>query len=315
MADLHRRLAALGYTTGDDEPGMFGPGTAVAVSAFQAERGLRIDGLCGEQTWAAVVEAGFRLGDRRLYQRKPMMRGDDVADLQNRLGALGFDAGKVDGIFGPDTVGALEDFQRNAGLTVDGIFGPDELQVLDRLGHRGDGVVTELREIAALRWHARSFSNLKVTVAHRGGLDGLATSLGRLLRRQGADAMVVSHPDGSELAQQANVARASLYLEFASLGSQPGCRTSFYRGYNTLSPAGRALAVILQSRIPAALGVPGLGACGMAIPALRETRMPAVFVEVGPTGLLVERAPVLVAAVADGLDAWMAPDRPSEIVN
>lgn len=263
--------------------------------------------MCGDQTWAAVVEAGFRLGDRRLYQRKPMMRGDDVADLQRRLGALGFDAGKVDGIFGPDTVTALEDFQRNAGLTVDGIFGPDELQVFERIGNRGDGVVTELREIAALRWQARSFSSLRVTVAHRGGLDGLATSLGRLLRRQGADGIVISHPDGSDLAQQANASGSSLYLEIGSLGGQPGCRTSFYRGYNTLSPAGRALAQILQARLPAALDIPDLGTCGMALPSLRETRMPAVFLEVGPTAVIVERGPTLVSTIADGLAAWMGP--------
>lgn len=307
MADLQRRLAVLGYSTGPDEAGDFGPATAVAVSAFQAERGLRIDGICGEQTWAAIVEAGFRLGDRRLYQRKPMMRGDDIADLQRRLGALGFDAGKVDGIFGPDTAAALEDFQRNAGVIVDGIFGPDELQVLERLGHRGDGVVTELRELAGLRWQARSFSNLRVTVAHRGGLDGLTTSLGRLLRRQGADAIVISHPDGSELAQQANMTASSLYLELASLGGQPGCRTSYYRGYNTLSPAGRALAEILHERVPGILAVPRLGACGMALPALRETRMPAVLIEVGPTRLLVEHSPALVDAIADGIHAWMTP--------
>ena len=47
------------------------------------------------------------LGDRLLYLRSPMLRGDDVAELQRRLGALGFDAGRVDGIFGPRTARAL----------------------------------------------------------------------------------------------------------------------------------------------------------------------------------------------------------------
>ena len=44
-----------------------------------------------------------------------MLRGDDVAELQQDLGALGFDAGRVDGIFGPRTKDALEQFQRNIG--------------------------------------------------------------------------------------------------------------------------------------------------------------------------------------------------------
>ena len=310
MADLQRRLAALGYSSGADEIGTFGPATSVAVSAFQDQRGLRIDGICGEQTWAAVVEAGFRLGDRRLYQRKPMMRGDDVADLQRRLGALGFDAGKVDGIFGPDTASALEEFQRNAGITPDTIFGPDELQVLARIGNRGEGLVAELRELAALRGQARSFTNLRIVVGHRGGLDGLATSLTRMLRRQGADAVTIAHPDGSELAQQANAATASLFMELASLGAQPGCRTSYYRGYNTMSPAGRALAEQVQAHLPAALGVPGLGACGMAVPVLRETRMPAILLELGPTTMLVEHGPNVIAALAQAIDAWVAPHVP-----
>jgi peptidoglycan hydrolase-like protein with peptidoglycan-binding domain len=105
VADLQRRLAALGFS-GDDEAGVYGSSTTDAVQRFQRHRGLRDDGVCGEQTWGLVVEAGYRLGDRRLYQRKPMMRGDDVADLQRRLGALGFDAGKIDGLYGPDTASA-----------------------------------------------------------------------------------------------------------------------------------------------------------------------------------------------------------------
>ena len=44
-----------------------------------------------------------------LYHRIPMMRGDDVAELQARLNSLGFDTGKVDGIFGPDTLAGLLD--------------------------------------------------------------------------------------------------------------------------------------------------------------------------------------------------------------
>ena len=73
---------------------------------------------------AALVEAGYRLGDRSLYLHSPMMRGDDVADLQLRLGGLGFDAGRIDGVFGPDSARALLDFQRNTGLATDGIAGP-----------------------------------------------------------------------------------------------------------------------------------------------------------------------------------------------
>jgi len=293
-----------------DEAGAYAAATADAITAFQAARGLRVDGVCGSQTWAAVVEAGYRLGDRRLYQRKPMTRGDDVADLQRRLGALGFDAGKVDGIFGPDSASALSEFQRNAGLTVDGIFGPDELQVLERLGHRGDGQIAELRELASLRWSARTLEQLRIVIGERGGLDALTTALGRSLRRSGADAIVLHHPDASELALQANAAHADVFVELVSLGELEGCRCAFYRGYSTSSPAGEQLAQRLHERVPAALGVAGLGLSGMAIPVLRETRMPAVVCEAGPTRALIERSPALVRAVVDALAAWVSSGRP-----
>ena len=80
VADLQRRLARLDLPTAPDPDGFFGAGTKAAVEGFQYRRGLRVDGVCGPQTWAALVEAGLRLGDRFLYLRRPMLRGDDVAD-------------------------------------------------------------------------------------------------------------------------------------------------------------------------------------------------------------------------------------------
>jgi N-acetylmuramoyl-L-alanine amidase len=306
VADLQRRLAALGYVVNDDRTGGWGPATETAVRLFQERKGLKVDGRCGNQTWNLVVEAGYHLGDRRLYQRKPMMRGDDIADLQRRLGAMGFDAGKVDGIFGPDTAAAVADFQRNAGLTVDGIFGPDELRALERVGSRGDAQVAELRELAALRWSARTLDDRIFAVAERGGLDALVSGLGRRLSRLGANALVLHHPDGSQLAAHANAAGAELFVEMATLSEDngAGCRCAFYRTEGYASPAGRRLAELIQGRAAAALEVPALGLQGMVVPVLRETRMPAVVCELGPSARLVERAPAVVGAVADAVVSW-----------
>ena len=72
-----------------------------------APRGLRVDGICGRETWSALVESGFRSATGCSTCSRPMLRGDDVAELQRRLNALGFDAGREDGILGDDTTGAL----------------------------------------------------------------------------------------------------------------------------------------------------------------------------------------------------------------
>ena len=131
IRDIQGRLSSLGFDCAPDPRGEFLNGTSESVVLFQRARGLDPDGIVGPDTWRSLYEAGFRLGDRILYHRRPMLRGDDVGELQRRLNALGFDAGKVDGIFGADTATAMLDFQNNRGMALDGIAGP--------------GVVAELR--------------------------------------------------------------------------------------------------------------------------------------------------------------------------
>ena len=131
VRDIQDRLSALGYSCSPDPRSEYAESTASAVMAFQRRRGLPADGVVGSETWRAIYEAGFRLGDRLLYYRRPMLRGDDVAELQRRLNSLGFEAGKVDGIFGPIALRALLDFQQNRGMAEDGIAGPRTLAELD----------------------------------------------------------------------------------------------------------------------------------------------------------------------------------------
>ena len=53
VRDLTARLRALGFDTAG-EVHEFGPGTAAAVTEFQATRGLEPDGVCDQHTWAAL---------------------------------------------------------------------------------------------------------------------------------------------------------------------------------------------------------------------------------------------------------------------
>lgn len=67
---------------------------------------------------------------RLLKYKKPMMRGDDVTELQEALKAHGCDPGRIDGIFGEKTKAAVLRFQKAAGLQEDGIAGPKTFAAL-----------------------------------------------------------------------------------------------------------------------------------------------------------------------------------------
>jgi N-acetylmuramoyl-L-alanine amidase len=306
VADLQGRLSALGIDVLPDLGGVFGPGTRAAVEAFQHLRGLRVDGTCGPQTWAALVEAGFRLGDRFLYHRRAMLRGDDVAELQRRLSALGFDAGRVDGIFGARTALALAEFQRNLGLPVDAILGADTLSELRRVMPRREvaELVSSVRDRDRLRHLPKTLLGRCIAVGEEGGLDALASAVRRALHRAGANAVPVLHPDGSAQATAANSAGAEVYLGLRLDPSAHRCATSHYTGYRYESAGGRRLADMIQDRVPAVLGLSPSEPVGMSLPVLRETRMPAVVCELGPASLVVERLPVIALALADALTEW-----------
>jgi N-acetylmuramoyl-L-alanine amidase len=307
VIDVQHRLVTLGFGPVTDPPGRFGRATHAAVQAFQRQRGLRVDGVCGSHTWQTLVEAGMRLGDRPLYRRSPMTRGDDVAELQQRLCALGFDTGRVDGIFGDATAVAVREFQENAAIPVDGIVGGETLRELRRVEARRSGathLVSTVRARERLRQSPPTLTGKHIAVGEPGGLAAPVAALRRRLTVQGAHVTTLHHPDASAQAQQANSAGVDVYLGLRLEPDRPGCLSAFYSGYRDESVGGRLLAEAVQRAVPLVLGIPDLGATGMSLPVLRETRMPAVTVEIGPTSLVVERGPSLAEALVTALSDW-----------
>ncbi len=66
--------------------------------------------------------------------------GGEILDTQSKLGALGYDVGTPDGIFGPKTEAAVIAFQRANGLDVDGIIGPQTHRALDNLDNPWEAI-------------------------------------------------------------------------------------------------------------------------------------------------------------------------------
>lgn len=308
VSDLQDRLRRVGEEPGAD--GVYDDRTEAAVQRFQRARGLRADGVCGRQTWTALVEAGWRLGDRLLFERRPMQRGDDVAELQTRLGRLGFLDDRVDGFLGPRTRSALQDFQRNCGLTVDGICGPETIAELLRLESRtSTAVKAGVVERARLRATPRQLGGQRVVIGDLGGVAALADAVERALHDVGAATVVSNDPDQSAQAQEANALDADVYVGL-TIGDAARC--SYYATDGFSSQGGARLADLLAGALSDgdALGSPAVVE-GMRVPVLRETRMPAVLCELAPARLVVERSPRLAEVVREAVASWVADPLPS----
>lgn len=98
--------------------GNFTASTTRQVEAFQTSVGLADDGVIGPQTWTALAVT-VRRGDRN----------DAVRAVQVQAAAHGYELA-LDGVFGPDTEGAITDFQRQNDLAVDGVAGPETWRTL-----------------------------------------------------------------------------------------------------------------------------------------------------------------------------------------
>ena len=87
----------------------------------------------GKVATATETVKTLKLGDRLLKRTSPLMKGEDVEELQTRLNALDYDCGKVDGKFGKNTESGVKEFQTAAKIKVDGKFGAESLKALKRL--------------------------------------------------------------------------------------------------------------------------------------------------------------------------------------
>jgi peptidoglycan hydrolase-like protein with peptidoglycan-binding domain len=115
--------------------GIRGPLTRRAVRTFQRRHGLRVDGVVGRRTRAELGRLGTPPFGRRVIRRG--MVGWDVSVLQFMLSRRGAGIRGIDGVFGPNTNGAVRRFQNHRGLSVDGLVGPATRKALTGRGQSG----------------------------------------------------------------------------------------------------------------------------------------------------------------------------------
>lgn len=281
VRQLQRRLGAAGFLPESGViPDVYCAGTRQAVADFQRDRGLSITGICDDGTWSALIEAWWNLGDRPLMLRSPNLRGDDVEELQRLLSRLGFDVGRIDGIFGAIAARAVRYFQENAGLEIDGVCTADTVAVLRRLSKMtGDGPgIAAVRDAEQARL-GESLAGRRVAVGHFGDVAEVVSALSDALRDHGAMLLDVGDGEPAQQGSTANLFGADVYVGVEE--GEPGqSRVAYYSVPAFESTGGRALAHLVERHLRDV--VPRLTVQGMRLPILRETKMPAVLLTLGP---------------------------------
>ena len=266
------------------------------IRSFQQARGLSVTGLVDEITARALEEAQWKLGDRSLnLQEPPLMHGDDVAALQSRLTEMGFDCGRVDGIYCPGTELAVKDFQKSVGATVDGKCGPATIIALIRLTKIvSGGAPSILRESANQKNRGPALAN-KTIVLNPDGDDPLVYDVavrteGRLLAL-GASVFLTrgekNNPSESERIAFTNNSNAdlmiSLHEDSYKNENAHGAATYFYgsEAHGVHSIVGERFASLVQREICARTDFANCRTHAMTWDLLRLTKAPAVRIDLG----------------------------------
>ena len=125
-----------------DVDGIFGQSTEDAVRTFQSEHNLTADGIVGERTWDAILDEYQKTINSLPYEYKSYSSllypgyvitegatGKAVEQLQTYLNVISQNLAAVppvtvDGVYGPETISAVEAVQSLYGMPVTGYVGP-----------------------------------------------------------------------------------------------------------------------------------------------------------------------------------------------
>jgi N-acetylmuramoyl-L-alanine amidase len=272
--------------------------TESEIRSFQQARGLDVTGFVDAVTARAIEESQWKLGDRSLYLHNlDLMRGDDIAALQTRLTEMGFNCGRVDGIYGPRTELAVKEFQKSVGATVDGKCGPATIIALIRLTKIvSGGVPSTLRQNAAQQSRGPALAN-KVIVLNPDSDNQIAYDVavrteGRLLAL-GASVFLTrgisNNPSEQDRIQFSNKSNAdlmiSLNLDSYANEKAHGAATYFYGSdtHGVHSIVGERFASLVQREICARTDLANCRIHAKTWDLLRLTTAPTVRIDLGYT--------------------------------
>ena len=287
IATIQAQLNKKGCSVGTVD-GIAGPTTYNAVISFQNKNGLTADGQVGTATWDILFDtvSGGTTHTRILKVTSPLMQGDDVKAVQNKLNSLGYNCGTADGYYGNATRTAVISFQSAKGLTADGEVGPATWSALfNSSSSSGGGTLPG--------------GSIKVFIdAGHGGSDpgavgnglkekdivlSIATKLGALLNGRGISIKYSRTTDTylslEERARLANAWGADLFVSIHANSATSSVRGTECYTHPTANTATKTLSGNVSRAIANKFGISNRGHKEANFAVLRLSNMPSILVE------------------------------------
>ena len=284
---VQNKLNSLGFNCGTAD-GYYGNDTKNAVISFQSSKGIDTDGIVGPTTWKLLFNSSSNGSDysRILKVTSPLMYGDDIKAVQNKLNSLGFNCGTADGYYGNDTKNAVISFQSSKGLTADGEVGPATWNALFNSSSSSSGGTLP-------------GGSIKVFIdAGHGGTDpgavgnglnekdvvlNIAKKLGALLNGRGISIKYSRTTDTyvslEERARLANAWGADLFVSIHANSATSSVRGTECYTHPTANTATKTLSGNVSRAIASKFGISNRGHKEANFAVLRLSNMPAILVE------------------------------------
>ena len=209
--------------------------------------------------------------------------------MQVRLSQLGFNPGRIDGLFGPLLHEALSDFQRNCEIPVDGTLTRRTLFELERVTPSATDrtLISEVTEMTE--------SPTAGPLILWGKTDLAVQVVARSTYVRGHDTAATI----DLLPAAANDLDASGVLVFEETDGVEGIHLAYWSNYRSYSRRGEQLASQLAAAISRSPVHVRIHVEGMGLPVLRETRMTTLVLRHG--GLTAADVDVLSDVIARSL--------------
>ena len=286
---VQNKLNSLGYNCGTAD-GYYGNATRTAVISFQSAKGLTADGEVGPATWNALFSSSSTSTGssytRLLKVTSPLMYGEDIKAVQNKLNSLGHNCGTADGYYGNATKSAVVSFQSAKGIDTDGVVGPTTWNALfNSSSSSGSGTLPG--------------GPIKVFIdAGHGDTDpgavgnglkekdivlSIATKLGALLNGRGISIKYSRTTDTylslEERARLANAWGADLFVSIHANSATSSVRGTECYTHPTANTATKTLSGNVSRAIANKFGISNRGHKEANFAVLRLSNMPSILVE------------------------------------